>query len=299
MHVSPADGRTESFEVLEDRGTTTPRGLKSAVALGGIARHALVAAAIIIFAGIVGGCSTNREPEFRSHGTGQLDPARHADCVPAGTRVLAFRSRANWRPRVRWQMPRDAHAAIDWASRRTGVSFDYLAATAYRESSFRTNVSALSSSAQGMFQFIEQTWLGLFRRDGHCLGLSRLAKSIVETGRNSLTIRSPEIRSRVLALRNDPHVAAFFAARLALDNARSFELLTGWPAGPGELYVAHFLGPSAAARLRALARHRPAAPAARYFPQAAASNRRVFFDRSTPRSALATWAFLTRTHNRI
>jgi soluble lytic murein transglycosylase-like protein len=49
--------------------------------------------------------------------------------------------------------------AIRQASRLTGASFDYLLATAQVESGFNPNSAASTSSARGLFQFIEQTWL--------------------------------------------------------------------------------------------------------------------------------------------
>jgi len=50
--------------------------------------------------------------------------------------------------------------AIKHASQKTGVDFDYLVNQARTESSFRPDVKASTSSATGLYQFLDQTWLG-------------------------------------------------------------------------------------------------------------------------------------------
>lgn len=57
-------------------------------------------------------------------------------------------------------------AALRTASAKTGSDFDYLLATAKRESSLDSSAKTKSSSATGLFQFIDQTWLGLVKRYG-------------------------------------------------------------------------------------------------------------------------------------
>src|SRR6266851_2874034 len=50
--------------------------------------------------------------------------------------------------------------AIKQAADTTGTSFEYLLATAKLESNFNPAAGASTSSAHGLYQFIEQTWLG-------------------------------------------------------------------------------------------------------------------------------------------
>src|SRR6476646_11882530 len=50
--------------------------------------------------------------------------------------------------------------AIRDAARVTGAGFEYLLNTALRESNLNPSAKAKSSSATGLFQFIDQTWLG-------------------------------------------------------------------------------------------------------------------------------------------
>src|SRR5947209_17342316 len=49
--------------------------------------------------------------------------------------------------------------AIRQAARMTGADFKYLLATAQVESNLNPNAQAATSSARGLFQFTEQTWL--------------------------------------------------------------------------------------------------------------------------------------------
>ena len=54
-------------------------------------------------------------------------------------------------------------SAIQSASKTTGTEFNYLVQTAARESAFNPKAQATTSSARGLFQFIESTWLGTMR----------------------------------------------------------------------------------------------------------------------------------------
>ena len=60
--------------------------------------------------------------------------------------------------------------AIQKAAQATGTGFSYLLATAKIESGFDPQVKAKTSSATGLFQFIEQTWLQTMKQSGAELG---------------------------------------------------------------------------------------------------------------------------------
>src|SRR5262245_52873807 len=68
--------------------------------------------------------------------------------------------------------------AIRSASRTTGATFDYLLRTAVRESSLDPAASAKTSSARGLYQFIESTWLATVKEEGPKYGLAGYAASI-------------------------------------------------------------------------------------------------------------------------
>ena len=56
------------------------------------------------------------------------------------------------------------------AARMTGADFQYLLATAQVESNLNPNAQAPTSSARGLFQFTEQTWLATLKEQGTALG---------------------------------------------------------------------------------------------------------------------------------
>jgi soluble lytic murein transglycosylase-like protein len=60
--------------------------------------------------------------------------------------------------------------AIRQAAQSTGISFEYLLTTAKIKSNFNPSAQASTSSAKGLYQFIDQTWLGTMKQDGAALG---------------------------------------------------------------------------------------------------------------------------------
>ena len=56
--------------------------------------------------------------------------------------------------------------AIRQAAQATGTSFQYLLATAQVESGLNPQAGAATSSARGLFQFIDQTWLATIKQSG-------------------------------------------------------------------------------------------------------------------------------------
>lgn len=54
-------------------------------------------------------------------------------------------------------------AAIGRAAKATGVDVGFLMKTANRESSFNPRAQASTSSAAGLFQFVDQTWLSTLK----------------------------------------------------------------------------------------------------------------------------------------
>ncbi len=167
-------------------------------------------------------------------------------------------------------------SAIRTASESSGVAFPYLLAKAYRESGFDSLADAPSSSAAGIFQFTRQTWLDLFRRHGAEYGQAALAQRIVRS-RGQLTVPDGPDGRRILNLRHDPLLASHLAAEYTRENRDVLVRALGRAVTPEELYIAHFLGPQGALLLVRAARSTPEATAASLFPDAAASNPRLFY----------------------
>jgi len=170
--------------------------------------------------------------------------------------------------------------AIKQAANTTGISFEYLLATAKMESNFNPKAAASTSSARGLYQFIDQTWLGTVKEAGAQLGYGKYADAISKSPSGSYSVRDPAARSAIMKLRDDPDAASSMAAVLTQSNSFRLTGKIGRRPTDGELYMAHFMGVGGAARLISNAEDNPNASAARLFPNAAAANRSIFFDRS-------------------
>ena len=176
-------------------------------------------------------------------------------------------------------------AAIQQAALRTGVDFGYLLGQARIESGFNPDARAKTSSATGLFQFIEQTWLGTVQKHGDKHGLGWAADAIKRSPSGRYHVADPATRRAILDLRKDPESASSMAAEFAADNQAFLESRLGRPAGSVDLYLAHFLGPGGAAKFLSAHDANPDAPAAAILPAAARANRWVFYDRNgSPRS---------------
>lgn len=185
--------------------------------------------------------------------------------------------------------------ALEAAARATGVDFGYLLRTARRESAMNPAAQARTSSAAGLFQFVEQTWLGTLKRHGAAHGYGEYANMITGSGGRYGAI-SAEARRAVLNLRFDPRAAALMAGELTSDSAAYLRGRIGREPTGGELYAAHFLGPAGSARLIQACESNPSASAVSMFPQAAAANRSIFYRSGRPASVSEVYANLMRHH---
>jgi hypothetical protein len=166
--------------------------------------------------------------------------------------------------RVDSEFAQAAVAAVKQAAAATGVDFGQLLETARRESGFDQNARAKTSSAAGLFQFVEGTWLDMVKKYGAKYGVDADAS-----------------KKALLDLRFDPGIAANMAGELTRENQAALTRKLGRSASAGELYAAHVLGAEGAAKLIAS----PGANAAQILPQAAAANRSIFYADGAPRTA--------------
>ena len=173
--------------------------------------------------------------------------------------------------------PREIRAAIQQAAATTGMPFDYLVAQARQESGFKADARASGSSAAGLYQFIESTWLRMVHDHGDKYGLGEQARAITATESGS-RVADAGTRARILALRDDPKLSAAMAAEYARGNHAQLAQSLGREIGATDLYLAHFLGPAGATRFLSTLRSEPGRPAAELLPEAAKANRGVFFD---------------------
>ena len=175
-------------------------------------------------------------------------------------------------------------SAIQQASASTGVDFAFLVAQAGQESSFQPDAKAGTSSASGLYQFVNSTWLKLVHDKGAQHGLGDFAAQIDMTD-NGPKVADPIARHQILALREDPKVAAAMAAEYAKQNGAQLQQELGHSVSSTDLYMAHFLGTSGATKFLSALDATPNASAAGLLPDAAAANRGVFYDSSgSPRT---------------
>ena len=183
--------------------------------------------------------------------------------------------------------------AIQRAAAQTGVNFGFLLQTARRESGLNPKAHASTSSAAGLFQFVEQTWLSAVKRFGPRHGLGAYAAQVEEGPDGKFHVANPAMRKQVLDLRLDPQASALMAGELTQDHAAYLQGRTGRAPSAGELYAAHVLGPAGSARLTESVASRPATSAAQLFPEAAAANAGLFYRNGRPVSVAELSATLT------
>lgn len=184
-------------------------------------------------------------------------------------------------------------AAIERASKATGVDFSFLMKTAGRESGMNPAAKAGTSSAAGLFQFVEQTWLSTLKQHGAKYGYARYAELISKGADGRYHVSGEEAKKAVMDLRLDPHAASLMAGELASDHAAYLKGRVGRAPTAGELYAAHFLGPQGSARLIEAREATPGASAAHLFPDAARANKAIFFTGGRPRSVAEVYQNLT------
>lgn len=197
------------------------------------------------------------------------------------------------------EAPASISNAIKKASRATGVDFSYLLKTAARESSFNKSAKAKTSSAAGLFQFIESTWLKTVKDAGDKFGLGKYTPHIHKTQSGRYYVPNRKLRNEILQLRHNPEISAMMAGAFTQQNSDFVASRVGRKPSAGELYIAHFLGPKGAAKLISLAEDSPNARADRHFPAAARANKPIFYSRGRPRTVAQVYKNLVRHHQKL
>lgn len=162
------------------------------------------------------------------------------------------------------------------AGRVVGADPTLLMAVADKESSFSTTVQAKTSSATGLYQFIEQTWLGVVFEFGRKHGMVAEAALVTRNGRQFVVADANE-RQRILDLRREPYLSALLAAEMLKRDTLRLEKAMGRHLTGGEIYLIHFLGPDAAQTFIETMEETPGASAAELLPRPAQANRPIFY----------------------
>ncbi len=143
-------------------------------------------------------------------------------------------------------------------------------------------------------QFIDQTWLQMVREEGPRHGLSAYAEAIRPDGEGRLTVADPAMRQHISTCARIPSLPPSWLVPSRRRNREAFAAGIGRQPTQGELYVAHFLGARGAVALTQAAASSPTQSAAALFPDAAAANRPIFYDKAgRARSAAEVYGLLT------
>jgi len=166
---------------------------------------------------------------------------------------------------------------LNSAGQKSDVDFDYLVQTAMRESSLNPDAKAKTSSATGLFQFIEATWFEVIKSEGHRLGYGHYADAIKQNSNSRYEVSDKKLRSEILELRKDPQISADMAAAFTRNNGQYLKDRFGRMPSAGELYIAHFLGARGAEKMFEAGLKDPNQIAANLFPSAAKANKSIFY----------------------
>ncbi|MCK5658596.1 MAG: transglycosylase SLT domain-containing protein [Alphaproteobacteria bacterium] len=176
--------------------------------------------------------------------------------------------------------PQRVIQAIEKASARTGANFSFMMDKASAESSFNPSATSKSSTATGLFQFIESTWLNMVKQYGAKHGMGKFANQIqIRNGRPC--VDNCNVKDTILNLRKNPEIAALMAGEFSAQNKQYLEKHTNENVGATELYLAHFMGASGATRFLNARNSGGETIAANLFPKEALTNKNVFFNPAT------------------
>lgn len=165
------------------------------------------------------------------------------------------------------KVPHTVVANVIKAAKTTHMDPALLLAIADKESNFKTQARAKTSSATGLFQFIDRTWLKAMKLWGHQLAYNETQ------------------RQRILNLRTDPYLSALFAANMLKSYGNDLSDKIGRPLTPGETYLIHFLGPNDAEKFMRTVAATPHVSAAALLPKPAQANKPIFYAKQgTPRT---------------
>ncbi len=171
--------------------------------------------------------------------------------------------------------------SIQRASQATATDFGLLMAQAAQESGFHANAKSTTSSAEGLYQFVDNTWLDMVHRFGAKYGAGQLAQHIEPDSSGKPVVSDPAMRRKILDLRRDPALSAALAGEYTKLNQAEVEQTLGHRLQRADLYMAHFLGATGAGAFLKAVETKGGIAAADLLPEAAAANKGLFFDAQT------------------
>ena len=187
---------------------------------------------------------------------------------------------------------------ITEARRKCRLDPSLLLAIAYKESSFNPKALNRHSSARGLLQFTNTTWLTVIRDFGPRYGLGRYAAAIETDQDGRLTIKNHRLRRAILTLRDDPVLQAIMMAERLEQERAPLELRIGRPATPVDLYFLHMLGPTGAARFLTDLTEHPDTSSLDVVDAVAPVNPGLFVKDGRPRSVAETYSLIRADFDR-
>lgn len=157
--------------------------------------------------------------------------------------------------------------AFEEAEKATGVKKQDLTTIAYLESNFNASALAGTSSAGGIMQFTKGTWIETVAKYGARHGITEADRL---DGRASIIMGAYLTRDSYIGLRKS----------LSADPTIT------------DIYMAHFLGLVGATQFISALKRSPGMAAADVFPKAAAANKPIFYDGSSPRTLQGMYEYL-------
>jgi len=173
-------------------------------------------------------------------------------------------------------VPRWLVHSILKAAHATGVDPVYMMTLADVESSLSPEAKARTSSAQGLFQFIDSTWIETVYQHAADYGF-KAASDAIRYVNGELSVEGKD-RDWIMSLRTDPYFSALMAGELIKDVERALQAQGERELAEAELYLAHFLGASSAVRFLEVLDQDPNMKASKLFPKAARANTGLFME---------------------
>lgn len=153
----------------------------------------------------------------------------------------------------------DIATLVGRVAKAQGVDPNLLITTALVESSLNPSAKAKTSSASGLFQFINKTWDEVMRKHANRLGIPAGTRP------------------------TDPVAATLLASEYFRENGKIIGSKVNRELTPADYYMGHFLGAGGASTFFREMQRNPNAIAADALPKAAKANPNIFYDSSTGR----------------
>lgn len=211
-------------------------------------------------------------------GIGEYDTHIHADfrnSVPKSYGTQNGKAWGGWT-----YLSPEVASALDAAGYKAGASSDQIkrknSGSSYEATDY--NVTAKGSSATGVMQFTNETFIDTMRGPvGRMMGIDTTNMSDAD----------------LLKLRANPEISILAGAGLASQNKKQMEAALGRTIDDAELYLGHFLGATGGTALIAAMKANPRGAAADLLPNAAAKNRNVFYDGGRPKTVREVYDEIT------